>query len=102
MDAQVGGGDILETQGRADSKQGPMLLKQHLPEECHPALVEIIPYFLGGFGSGQRLDYGTGHELSFAAFLCTLFLLRILDPAMDSVATALVMFPRYSWTNHMF
>lgn len=30
---------------------------------------EIQAYFLGGFGSAQRLDYGTGHELSFIAFL---------------------------------
>lgn len=33
------------------------------------ALDEVTPYFLGGFGSSQRLDYGTGHELSFLAFL---------------------------------
>jgi serine/threonine-protein phosphatase 2A activator len=32
-------------------------------------LEEIKQYFLGGFGSSQRLDYGTGHELSFLAFL---------------------------------
>ncbi|KAI4871118.1 Phosphotyrosyl phosphatase activator [Hypoxylon rubiginosum] len=30
---------------------------------------ELIAYLLGGFGSAQRLDYGTGHELSFLAFL---------------------------------
>ncbi|KAI0113197.1 Phosphotyrosyl phosphatase activator [Daldinia grandis] len=30
---------------------------------------ELIAYLLGGFGSPQRLDYGTGHELSFLAFL---------------------------------
>lgn len=32
-------------------------------------LDELKAYFLGGFGSPQRLDYGTGHELSFLAFL---------------------------------
>lgn len=32
-------------------------------------LDELKAYFLGGFGSAQRLDYGTGHELSFLAFL---------------------------------
>ncbi|KAK3381635.1 Phosphotyrosyl phosphate activator protein-domain-containing protein [Podospora didyma] len=32
-------------------------------------LDELKSYFLGGFGSAQRLDYGTGHELSFLAFL---------------------------------
>ncbi|XWW95668.1 hypothetical protein V2A60_003635 [Cordyceps javanica] len=30
---------------------------------------EVASYLLGGFGSAQRLDYGTGHELSFVAFL---------------------------------
>lgn len=30
---------------------------------------EVGSYFLGAFGSSQRLDYGTGHELSFVAFL---------------------------------
>lgn len=33
------------------------------------AIDELKAYFLGGFGSPQRLDYGTGHELSFLAFL---------------------------------
>ncbi|SPO04795.1 related to phosphotyrosyl phosphatase activator PTPA [Cephalotrichum gorgonifer] len=30
---------------------------------------ELRAYFLGSWGSAQRLDYGTGHELSFLAFL---------------------------------
>lgn len=30
---------------------------------------ELKAYFLGSFGSHQRLDFGTGHELSFLAFL---------------------------------
>ncbi|KAI1178372.1 phosphotyrosyl phosphatase activator [Nemania sp. FL0916] len=33
------------------------------------AEVELAAYLLGAFGSAQRLDYGTGHELSFLAFL---------------------------------
>jgi serine/threonine-protein phosphatase 2A activator len=33
------------------------------------ALDELTPYLMGAFGSSQRLDYGTGHELSFLAFL---------------------------------
>lgn len=33
------------------------------------AIDELRAYFLGSFGSPQRLDYGTGHELSFLAFL---------------------------------
>lgn len=30
---------------------------------------ELRTYLLGSFGSAQRLDYGTGHELSYLAFL---------------------------------
>lgn len=32
-------------------------------------LEELRAYFLGSWGSATRLDYGTGHELSFLAFL---------------------------------
>jgi len=55
------------------------LLEQHLPAavvgvrdndlNAETALDELTAYLLGGFGSAQRLDYGTGHELSFLAFL---------------------------------
>ncbi|KAK5652767.1 hypothetical protein OQA88_9620 [Cercophora sp. LCS_1] len=37
------------------------------------AMQELKAYFLGSFGSSQRLDYGTGHELSFLAFLGALW-----------------------------
>lgn len=58
----------------------PGLLQEYLPEPVlkfasgssdrgDTALDELKAYFLGGFGSSQRLDYGTGHELSFLAFL---------------------------------
>ena len=54
------------------------LLEAHLPRavldvsatpDGTSVLEELTPYLLGGFGSAQRLDYGTGHELSFLAFL---------------------------------
>ena len=54
------------------------LLKELLPSsilnfqadpQSSSVLEELTPYLLGGFGSAQRLDYGTGHELSFIAFL---------------------------------
>ncbi|KAB5566603.1 rotamase PTPA-1, partial [Coniochaeta sp. 2T2.1] len=53
------------------------LLKEFLPEQVQDfpyagevsPFVELRAYFLGGFGSSTRLDYGTGHELSFLAFL---------------------------------
>lgn len=40
---------------------------------------ELKAYLLGGFGSAPRLDYGTGHELSFLAFLGCLWKLGIFQ-----------------------
>lgn len=45
------------------------LLDKGLSGEGTTAETELKSYFLGSWGSGQRLDYGTGHELSFLAFL---------------------------------
>lgn len=55
------------------------LLKTYLPQnvldysavksEESSVLHELTAYIMGGFGSAQRLDYGTGHELSFIAFI---------------------------------
>ena len=60
-------------------EQSTNLLSQYLPDptleyasERSPDASlqdEISSYFLGSFGSAQRLDYGSGHELSFLAFL---------------------------------
>lgn len=63
--------EILESRAKG-------LLERHLPDSVlHfdnsgdevAVLDELTPYLMGGFGSAQRLDYGTGHELSFLAFL---------------------------------
>ena len=60
-------------------EQSTSLLSQYLPDpisehasKSSPDVSpqdEISSYFLGSFGSAQRLDYGSGHELSFLAFL---------------------------------
>jgi serine/threonine-protein phosphatase 2A activator len=74
--------EMLES--RADE-----LLREHLPSELlglrdagagqeeATAFDELKAYYLGGFGSAQRLDYGTGHELSFVAFLGSLWKLGL-------------------------
>jgi len=44
------------------------------------AIPEIKAYFLDSFGSYERIDYGTGHELNFVVFLLCLFKLKIYRP----------------------
>lgn len=43
------------------------------------AIPELNHYFLDSFGSYERIDYGTGHELNFILFLLCLFKLRVLS-----------------------
>lgn len=44
-----------------------------LPENLYRAVPEIMYYLTEGFGNSTRIDYGTGHEISFIMFLCCLF-----------------------------
>lgn len=69
--------------------RAPRLLEQFLPNrvvsfphesECD-AISELKVYFIGAFGSSQRLDYGTGHELSFLAFLGCIWKLGGFPPS---------------------
>lgn len=80
------------------------LLDKHLPAKITSlekpsdgisAKEELLPYLLGSFGSPQRLDYGTGHELSFAAFLCGIWVLGGFQPGRDELALALKCFDAY-------
>ncbi|KAL4896113.1 Phosphotyrosyl phosphate activator protein-domain-containing protein [Aspergillus ambiguus] len=55
----------------------PELLQTPSSDRNHPtAEAELKAYFLGSWGSAQRLDYGTGHELSFLAFLAGIWKLN--------------------------
>ncbi|KAF3925433.1 hypothetical protein ABW21_db0201521 [Orbilia brochopaga] len=76
-------------------EQSPDLLKKHLPSHITSipakkdgisAVDELKVYLLGGFGSAQRLDYGTGHELSFFAFLCGIWVLGGFEAGRDELA----------------
>lgn len=59
------------------ASRAPALLQLHLAADvlARPSATDVTArselesYLLGAFGSAQRLDYGTGHELSFLAFL---------------------------------
>jgi serine/threonine-protein phosphatase 2A activator len=69
----------------------PALLTQHLPAEVLAfkstsdvsVTAELEAYLTGSFGSAQRLDYGTGHELSFLAFLGCLWKLGAFPESVD-------------------
>lgn len=52
--------------------------KYYDPNKDIKAFDELSSYFMGGFGSKPRLDFGTGHELSFLAFIGGLMMLGVL------------------------
>ena len=58
------------------------------------ALPEIKVYWEESFGSYERIDYGTGHELNFVAFLFCLFKLGVYNEG-DLCATINKVFQRY-------
>lgn len=58
----------------------------------YTAKQELLAYFLGSWGSAQRLDYGTGHELSFLAFLAGVWKLNgfaKVEPGVEERAIVL-------------
>jgi serine/threonine-protein phosphatase 2A activator len=64
----------------------------------HPQLtsaaIELGPYLEEAFGNGIRIDYGSGHELSFIAFLTILHHCNLFTK-YDLPAIALVVMNRY-------
>lgn len=71
-----------------------IFLKEVLPESHHGATKELVPYLLDSFGNSTRIDYGTGHELSFILFLMALFKIGVLSKA-DELAVVLKVFNGY-------
>lgn len=69
-------------------------LKEVLPECHHDAIIELLPYLMDSFGNQTRIDYGTGHELSFIFFLMALFKIEVLAKA-DELGVALKIFNFY-------
>ncbi|KAL3347443.1 hypothetical protein AABB24_021223 [Solanum stoloniferum] len=53
-------------------------LLQFLPPDLQSATVELVPYFTDSFGNSSRIDYGTGHETNFAAWLYCLARLGVV------------------------
>lgn len=70
------------------------LLENISDEKFRPSICELSVYLNESFGNATRIDYGTGHELSFIAFLCCLYKLEFLSQA-DAVATVFSIFTQY-------
>lgn len=77
-------------------QESDTLLGTLLPANYAAVIPQVKPYLLTSFGSFGRMDYGTGHETSFALFLLCLTLTRFLDPIPDEERSiVLTLFPRY-------
>uniref|UniRef100_A0A1I8PXA8 Serine/threonine-protein phosphatase 2A activator n=1 Tax=Stomoxys calcitrans TaxID=35570 RepID=A0A1I8PXA8_STOCA len=70
------------------------ILRNCVPKDKCSLVVELGFYLSESFGNSVRIDYGTGHELSFIFFLCSLFKGGILEER-DNVACALRLFNTY-------
>ncbi|XP_064457669.1 serine/threonine-protein phosphatase 2A activator-like [Ornithodoros turicata] len=88
------GNSSFRTWLRRTNENAEQLLRDALPQEFHAAIAEIAPYLKDSFGNMTRIDYGTGHEMSFAMFLCCLFKIGALKEE-DSAAAILKCFNSY-------
>ncbi|CAL1289113.1 unnamed protein product [Larinioides sclopetarius] len=75
-------------------EEAESLLKNVLPEALYPSIVELTVYLTESVGNSTRIDYGTGHEMSFAMLLCCLFKLGVLKQE-ESDQVVLHVFDRY-------
>ncbi|KAJ7118562.1 hypothetical protein C8R43DRAFT_95208 [Mycena crocata] len=86
----------FRTWGRRLEEECDALLGNLLPAEYAAVIPQVKPYLVTSFGSFGRMDYGTGHETSFALFLLCLTLTRFLHPVPDEERSlVLIIFPRY-------
>lgn len=74
--------------------RAPPFLQEALDPELTLAIPEIKIYLQESFGNATRIDYGTGHEISFVMFLCCLCKIGTFKPD-DHVAVVLVLFNKY-------
>ena len=70
------------------------MIKAVVGGKASAAVIELEGYLLDSFGNATRLDYGSGHELAFAAFLCCLAVLEVFEE-QDFQALVLRVFNRY-------
>ncbi|KAG0196437.1 Serine/threonine-protein phosphatase 2A activator [Mortierella sp. GBA30] len=71
------------------------LLETLLPQQLHAAIQEISPYLTQGLGHGIRIDCGSGHGLSFVAWLACIEIIGFVKGPVDNPAVVLRVFVRY-------
>lgn len=71
----------------------PEVLCKELSSVDQQNIIELTAYIVDSFGNPTRIDYGTGHEMSFCMFLCGLYKVDVLKQS-DSKATVNVLFSR--------
>ncbi|CAG9863250.1 unnamed protein product [Phyllotreta striolata] len=74
--------------------QAISLLHNVVPSHLFRAVPEITVYLVESFGNSIRIDYGTGHELSFIMFLCSFYKIGFLKFS-DQPATVGKVFLKY-------
>lgn len=70
------------------------LMLPFLPDDLRSSTIEIVPYFTDSFGNSSRIDYGTGHETNFAAWLYCLARMGVIKEE-DYPAIVSRVFVRY-------
>ncbi|XP_072344969.1 serine/threonine-protein phosphatase 2A activator isoform X2 [Scyliorhinus torazame] len=75
-------------------KEAENLVSNVIPPEFSAAVVEAAVYLKESVGNPTRIDYGTGHEAAFAAFLCCLCKIGVLKED-DQLAIVFCIFDRY-------
>lgn len=63
-------------------------------EKLRAAVPELRNYLVDSFGNSTRIDYGTGHEMTFVMLLCCLFKIGALAET-DKAAVGLKVFSAY-------
>ncbi|XP_061655182.1 serine/threonine-protein phosphatase 2A activator isoform X3 [Phyllopteryx taeniolatus] len=75
-------------------QEAEALVSAVLPADKQAAAPEIAVYLKESVGNSTRIDYGTGHEAAFAAFLCCLCKVGALK-ADDQMAIVFKVFNKY-------
>uniref|UniRef100_A0A673TGI9 Serine/threonine-protein phosphatase 2A activator n=1 Tax=Suricata suricatta TaxID=37032 RepID=A0A673TGI9_SURSU len=76
------------------SEEAENLVATVVPAHLAAAVPEVAVYLKESVGNSTRIDYGTGHEAAFAAFLCCLCKIGVLR-VDDQIAIVFRVFNRY-------